>query len=84
MPADYKLAISEEVLAVLVASTPSSQRRLIARIEPLKMSPFREGDYTETDSDGCINQVLLLDDLIVTYHTDHAVKTVRVLRVEWV
>lgn len=84
MPADYKLAISEEVLAELVAGTPSMQRRMIARLETLKPAPFRPGDYTETDSDGGVNQVLLLDDLIVTYHADHAVKVIRVLRVEWV
>ncbi len=84
MPADYKLAISEEVLADLVASPPSAQRRLVARLETLKLTPLREGDYAETDSDGGVNQVLLLDDLIVTYHADHAVKVIRVLRVEWV
>ena len=84
MPADYKLAISEEVLADLVASPPSGQRRMVARMETLKMAPFRGGDYAETDSDGGVNQVLLLDDLIVTYHADHAVKVIRVLRVEWV
>ncbi len=84
MPADYKLGISEEVLAELIASPPAVQRRMVARIEPLKLSPFREGDYTEKDSDGGVNQVLLLDDLIVTYQVDHAVKVIRVLRVEWV
>ena len=84
MPADYRLGISEEVLAELVASPPSIQRRMVARLETLKQTPFREGDYTETDSDGVVNQVLLIDDLIVTYHTDHAVSVIRVLRVEWV
>ena len=84
MPADYKLAISEAVLAALVASPPTVQRRLVAQIETLKVTPFREGDYAETDSDGGVNQVLLLDDLIVTYQADHAVKVIRVLRVEWV
>jgi len=84
MPADYKLGVSEEVLAELVASPPSVQRRMVARLERLKSTPFREGDYTEPDSDGGLNQVLLIDDLIVTYRTDHAVKVIRVLRVEWV
>ena len=84
MPAEYKLGISEEVLAELVASPPSLQRRLVARLEILKLTPFREGDYVEIDSDGIRNQVLLLDDLLVTYHADHAVKVIRVLRVEWV
>ena len=84
MPADYKLGIGEDVLAELVASSRPIQRRLVARLETLKLPPFREGDYTETDSDGNVNQVLLLDDLIVTYHTDHAVKIIRVLRTEWV
>ncbi len=83
MPADYKLGIAEEVLAELVASSRAVQRRMVARLESLKQTPFREGDYTEKDSDGLINQVLLLDDLLVTYHTDHAVKVIRVLRVEW-
>ena len=84
MPADYQLGIGEEVLAELVASSRPIQRRLVARLETLKQTPFRAGDYAETDSDGNVNQVLLIDDLIVTYHTDHAVKTIRVLRTEWV
>ena len=84
MPADYQLAIGEEVLAELVASRPAVQRRMVARLETLKQTPLREGDYFERDSDGLLNHVLLIDDLIVTYHTDHAVKEIRVLRVEWV
>ena len=84
MPADYKLGIGEEVLAVLVASPPAVQRRMVARLETLKRTPLREGDYFERDSDGLLNHVLLIDDLIVTYHTDHAVKEIRVARVEWV
>jgi hypothetical protein len=84
MPADYRLDVSEEVLAELVASSRSVQRRMVTRLERLKLTPFRSGDYQEPDSDGGLNEVLLLDDLIVTYHTDHAVKVIRVLRVEWV
>jgi len=84
MPADYTLGISEDVLAELVASSRSMQRRMVARLETLKAAPFRLGDYTETDSDGVANHVLLIEDLLVTYHTDHAVKVIRVLRVEWV
>lgn len=84
MPTDYKLSIGEEVLAELVASRPAVQRRMVARLETLKQNPFREGDYFERDGDGLLNHVLLIDDVIVTYHTDHAVKEIRVARVEWV
>lgn len=84
MPADYKLVIGEEVLTELVACRPAVQRRLIARLETLRKTPLREGDYFERDSDGVIHHVRLLDDLIVTYHPDHAVKEIRVARVEWV
>ena len=84
MPVDYTLSIGEEVLAELVESRPAVQRRMVTRLETLKMTPLREGDYLERDSDGLLNHVLLIDDLIVTYHTDHAVKDIRVVRVEWV
>jgi hypothetical protein len=84
MPAEYSLGIGEEVLAELVASPRSVQRRMVARLERLKRTPFRPGDYQEPDSDGGVNEVLLIDDLIVTYHADHADKVIRVLRVEWV
>lgn len=84
MPAEYTLGISEVVLAELVASPRPTQRRMVARLEPLKRTPFREGDYTEKDSDGLVNQVLLIDDLLVTFHTDHAAKVIRILRAEWV
>lgn len=84
MPTDYKVSIGEEVLAELVASRPAVQRRLIARLETLKKTPLREGDYFERDGDGLLNHVLLIDDLIVTYHPDHAVREIRVSRIEWV
>lgn len=84
MPSDYTLSISEEVLAESVASRPGVQRRLVTRLETLKATPLREGDYFERDSDGLLHHVLLIDDLIVTYHTDHAVRAIRILRVEWV
>jgi len=84
MPADYTLSVGEDVLGELVASRPAVQRRMVARLETLKQTPLREGDYIERDSDGLLNHVLLIDDLIVTYHTDHAAKEIRVLRVEWV
>ncbi len=67
-----------------MASRPAVQRRMVARLETLKGTPLREGDYFERDSDGFLNHVLLIDDLIVTYHADHAVKDIRVLRVAWV
>ena len=84
MPADYTLSIGEDVLAELVASRPAVQRRMVTRLETLKATPLREGDYFERDSDGMLFHVLLIDDLIVTYHADHAVKVIRILRVEWV
>ena len=58
------------------------QRRLAAALEGLKLNPLRPGDLQEKDAQGRSNEILLADDWLITYWLDHAVREVRVLRLE--
>ncbi|MBL9200038.1 MAG: hypothetical protein JNL39_05995 [Opitutaceae bacterium] len=45
--------------------------------------PFAPGDYREPGLTGREYEVRLQDELIVTWWVDHAVKEVRIVRLEW-
>jgi hypothetical protein len=66
----------------LVVASRSDQRRLALILDAVKAAPFRSGDFRERDFQGRVNEVLLVDDWLVTYWPDHAVREVRIVRLE--
>ncbi|MGH8017675.1 MAG: hypothetical protein ACREIA_05190 [Opitutaceae bacterium] len=48
----------------------------------LAAAPFTLGDYRETDASGRVVEVLLHEEWLVTFWTDHAVKMVNIVDVE--
>jgi len=57
---------------------PAEQKRLARILRLLASDPNRSGDYLTTGEDGRIMQNLLVEDWVVTYWADHAVKELRV------
>jgi len=55
---------------------------LMTFFSALERDPHQRGDYVETDADGRPNQVKIVGRWAVTYWPDHAVKEVRVVRLE--
>lgn len=51
----------------------------VSRVE---RAPFTPGDYTEQDEDHREMQVLVLHRVAIAYWTDHAMREVRVARIE--
>ena len=80
----YTLVVHESVFLAYCAAPPRMQRRILTELELLKSDPFRLGDFAEPDATGRLNQVLLIDEILLTYWTDHAVREVRVVRIEQV
>ncbi len=51
-------------------------------LRQLCSKPFTTPDFQEKSSTGRIYDVQCFDDIIVTYWVDHAVKEVRIIRLE--
>jgi len=78
------MVLHEEAWTTLASAAPGRQRRILHALEQLKGDPFRAGDFEELDHGGRANQVLLSDDWLITFWSDHAVGEVRVVRLEQV
>jgi hypothetical protein len=57
------------------------QHRLATVFRQIATHPHREGDYVTTDATGRVVQNLLVDDWVITFWADHAVKELRVTEV---
>lgn len=66
----------------LVTASRRDQRELALILDDLKTAPFRPGDLQERDAQGRVNEVLVVGDWLVTYWPDHAVRELRVVRLE--
>ena len=78
----YEVILHERAWAALAATKGAERRRVIALLDQLKATPFRSGDFRQRDETGRINEVLLLDDWLVTFWSDHAVSEIRVVNLE--
>lgn len=78
----YELVLSESAAMALVKASRSVQRQLAVVLDEVKGEPFRPGDLQERDAQERLNEVLVVGDWLVTYWPDHAVRELRVVRLE--
>ncbi len=78
----YALARHDSAFLAYWAAPVRAQRQILSELELLKADPFRLGDCEEPDTTGRLNQVLLIDEILLTFWSDHAVREVRVVRIE--
>ena len=77
----YKVLVSIEVLHL---KRPSRQQRdqILSFLESLAEHPSKPDDYEERDEVGRPIQITIVGDYALTYWADHAVKEVKVTRIE--
>jgi hypothetical protein len=77
----YRVLISIEVLQL---ERPSRGDRdlMLSFLASLEKDPSRRGDYEELDEVGRPVQIKVLGKIAITYWTDHAVKEIKVTKVE--
>ncbi len=80
--AAYALVLHEDAARRLAIASRAEQRRLGTILDGLKTAPFRKGDLQERDGHGRTNEVLVDGDWLVTFWVDHAVREIRIVRVE--
>jgi len=77
----YKVLISIEVLQ-LKHPTRQQGDQILSFPETLAVQPSRMGDYQERDDIGRPIQIKIIGDYALTYWADHAVKEVKVIKIE--
>ena len=77
----YRVLISIEVLQ-LHRPSRQSRDRILSFLESLAGNPNQTGDYAERDDTGRSVHIKIIGDYALTYFADHAVKEVKVTKVE--
>jgi len=78
----YELVLSEAAAKALATAARGAQRKLAVILDDVKAAPFRPGDLQERDTQGRVNEVVVVGDWLVTYWPDHAVRELRIVRLE--
>jgi len=80
---NYGLAAQFETIQFLVSLRKIDQNRLMWWLERLQASPFTAGQAVIVDSTGRDIQISRVDRFRIFHWTDHAVRTVQVVKIEW-
>ncbi len=80
----YDYSLSRVATQAVLACPRAGQRRMENILERLAREPFAEPDFTEAGESGRRYAVRMFGDTIVTYWVDHAVKEIKVVRIEFV
>jgi len=77
----YRVLITHEVLATPGPSARTKQS-ILSFLNRLADDPFQTGDYQDKDEVGRPIQIKIIGPYALTYWADHAVKEVKVIRIE--
>ena len=79
--AEYKVLVSLEFLQI---ERPAKRDRevILSFLEGLGKDPFQRGDYEERDEVGRTIQIKIISKHALTFWADHAVKEVKVTKIE--
>ena len=77
----YRVLITHEALS-LPKPSASDRARLLRFLDQLSSNPDAAGDYHERDDADRIVQIKIIGRYALTYWADHAVREVKVTRIE--
>ena len=81
MATSYTYVLAETAGEFAFRLPRHEQQRLAKVCRVLASLPFPEGDYVTKDHDGRFLQNILIEDWVVTYWPDHAVKELRITEI---
>jgi len=83
MSLGYRYALDDTCCEVFTRLSRRQRERLLDCFRRLSETPFAAGDYRETDQRGLPLEVALVEGgVLLTWHTDHAAKEIRVVGLE--
>lgn len=77
----YKVLVTIEALQ-FERPNQADRHHILSFLESLANHPERAGDYSEKDDAGRLVQIKIIGDYALTYWADHAVKEVKVTKIE--
>lgn len=78
----YKFVLQSDAFRLVMNRRAAERDRLDDFFISLAADPYRKGDFQEVDADGRKVEVVSQGKFLVTYWADHAVKEVRITRIE--
>jgi hypothetical protein len=78
----YHTVFTRHALDFICRADDDEMHELEAWLDRIEGQPGLAGDYAESGDAGRELQVICLHQVVVTYWTDHAVREVRVLKIE--
>lgn len=78
----YDYVLTAAAAHVVLGCSRRLRQQILAELELLAREPFAPPDLEETGASGRKYAIRVRERIILTYWVDHAVKEVRVLRVE--
>ena len=82
MKKEWEVVIHEPTVRRLLACRQRDRENILTFLAGLAIHPDRRGDFTERDTSDRILQVVRTGRWLITYWSDHAVKEIRVVRIE--
>ncbi len=78
----YDYVLTATAAHVVLGSPKRVRRQILAELELLAQDPFMVPDLEETGRSGRKFSIRVRERIVLTYWVDHAVREVRVIRVE--
>jgi hypothetical protein len=82
MKPGYEPVFSLIAHSALVAARRHERAEIMRMVMVLAAAPFSAGDLTESDDTGRTLQVIALSNYVLTYWADHAVRELRIVKLE--
>jgi hypothetical protein len=79
----YDFSLVGEAARSVMSVSPGRRRKAMLVIETLAADPFLEPDLEEHGPSGRRYSILLRENILITYWVDHAIKELRILRIEF-
>ncbi len=78
----YSYALGTEAVHAFTSLPARQREKLLRALDSLARFPHQKGDYQEPGAFERSYEVALSGDLLLTWWVDHAVKEIRIVRIE--
>lgn len=78
----YRTVFNRQALEFVADADEETYAEIEQWVNQIERTPFAPGDYTEQDEDRRELQIMVLARVAIAYWSDHAIREVRVARIE--
>ena len=78
MSLEYDLFLNRTTSSELLTLSKKERRKIVGLLDRLASNPFFDVDHTFTDQKGRLVYKSIMEDFLVTFSIDHAIKEVKI------